>query len=365
MLRLARPLPLALALCLMPPLAACPIEPPAHSTAEEAGDEGAGERGQATDEAPEELFEVLRVVDGDTIHIQRKGKKEKLRLLSVDTEERMRGGDFNPSKPETVFGEECAKWAIRFFRDLADEDGKTRVGVRFPEGKEAYDVYGRLLCHVILADGRDFNLLLVQLGKSPYFNKYGNSLICHEAFLEAQRKARAEELGIWHPQTNEPKTPGAQAAKRNYDELLPWWDALAQAVDGFRKRARENPDAVLASEDADGIDAALNAKREVEIFGRVYRTFEESNGDLTVLFRANEGDPGVRAIVPRKLRKELLAELDLEATSRGMRQNYVSVTGPLRKGRRGPELRTSSVEQWRLGGPEPAAKTPAEAGAPR
>ena len=37
-------------------------------------------------EKPEKLFTVERVVDGDTIYIQRNGEREKLRLLSVDTE---------------------------------------------------------------------------------------------------------------------------------------------------------------------------------------------------------------------------------------------------------------------------------------
>ena len=65
----------------------------------------------------------------------------------------------------------------------------TLVGLAFPDGVEANDVYGRLLCHVILADGTDFNLKLVELGKSPYFNKYGNSRICHDEFVATQAAA--------------------------------------------------------------------------------------------------------------------------------------------------------------------------------
>ena len=134
-------------------------------------------REQPLHEPPSVLFEVKRVVDGDTIHVQRGEELEKLRLLSVDTEEVIRGGGFSSSsKPQTVFGTECAEWAKSFFDGLANEDGETRVGLWFPEGKEARDVYGRLLCHVVLEDGTDFNLMLLQKGKSPYFNKYGNSL---------------------------------------------------------------------------------------------------------------------------------------------------------------------------------------------
>jgi hypothetical protein len=79
---------------------------------------------------------------------------------------------------------------------------------------EERDVYGRLLCHLILPDGRNFNLLLVELGKSPYFNKYGNDLICHQAFVDAQARARKAQKGIWDPKTNVPKTEGAPSARR-------------------------------------------------------------------------------------------------------------------------------------------------------
>ena len=84
-----------------------------------------------------------------------------------------------------------------------------RIG---PAGREQRDSYGRLLCHVILADGRDFNLLLVEEGKSPYFNKYGNSLVAHAAFVAAQQHAREKSKGIWDPTTNVPKDPKAPIA---------------------------------------------------------------------------------------------------------------------------------------------------------
>jgi endonuclease YncB( thermonuclease family) len=339
-------------------LFACLAQGSELTAAEDPKPASAGER-----HVPEELFEVLRVVDGDTVHIRRKGEYEKIRLLSVDTEERMREG--GGGKLQTVFGEECAVWAIRFFKDLADEDGKTRIGLRFPEDTEARDVYGRLLAHVILSDGRDFNLLLVQMGKSPYFNKYGNSLISHEAFVEAQREARKKELGIWNPATNEPKTEGAPAAKRDYDGLLPWWEARAQAIDGFRQRSAEHPEAVLSSEDADALEAAVKAKRKVEIFGAVDRTFEESNGDLTVLLRATDRDRALRVVIPRRLRKEVTKVIDFETVRDAFRQNYVYVRGTIKNGRRGAQIEIKSQEQWRLAGPEPTRAGAAEAGAPR
>ncbi len=298
-----------------------------------------------------ELYEVVKIVDGDTIHILRKGAKEKLRLLSVDTEEKLTPGQVNSaSKPQTVFGEETRLWTIAFFEQLRDPDGKIRVGLRFPDGVEAYDVYGRLLCHVLLPDGTDFNLLLVELGKSPYFNKYGNSKICSAAFVEAQRTARRNLLGIWDPCTNRPATEGAPSAKRPYEKLLPWWEARAVAIDDFRARSAELPRSVLHAEDADALVAAIG--REVEVFGSPDRFFDEDDGSLTVLFRATDRRRAFRASIPAASRPAFEA-FGLSALTEEYRQNFVYVKGTLVQGERGPQLVTPSPELWRRAGPEP------------
>ena len=64
--------------------------------------------------APVATYEVAKVVDGDTIHVMRNGELEKLRLLSVDTEEKLSGRSFSPSKPETIFGQETRPGRRRF-----------------------------------------------------------------------------------------------------------------------------------------------------------------------------------------------------------------------------------------------------------
>src|SRR5262245_2731615 len=197
--------------------------------------------------AAEITVEVLRVIDGDTLEVRLEGEPVTLRLLSVDTEEKITGrASSSPSKPETVFGEETAQWAKAFFAALGSPP---RVGLAFPEGRRL-DSYGRLLCHVLLPDGRDYNLLLVEQGRSPYFNKYGNSLVEHQAFERAQAAARAAELGIWNPATNRARTPGAPSAVRPYERLLPWWDARAAAIEGFRAagaRSGSPPESNLCS----------------------------------------------------------------------------------------------------------------------
>ncbi|MEO0652200.1 MAG: thermonuclease family protein [Planctomycetota bacterium] len=303
---------------------------------------------------PERRFEVVRVVDGDTIHIQRDGELQKLRLLSVDTEEKLSGRpNSGGSKPETVYGQASADWAVRFFADLADEDGTTRVGLLFPEGVERRDVYGRILCHVVLPDGTDFNLLLVALGRSPYFNKYGNSLICPEAFRGAQARARQAQLGVWDPATNAARD-GRPEVKRPYAKLLPWWEARARAVEAFRAARSEAPDRVAAADEPEALEALLETEGDVRVFGSIFRIFEEDDRSVTLLFRTGETERAFRARVSARAAKGLDVDA-LQASTDEFRQNYLWVTGKLERDRKGFDIQVGDPDVVELAGPEPAA----------
>jgi endonuclease YncB( thermonuclease family) len=306
---------------------------------------------------PTELYEIEKVVDGDTLWIKRAGKTEKLRLLAVDTEERMGPGHVStPLKPVTVFGEETALWAIDFFGSLGKEGSKPQVGLVFPDGVEHRDVYGRLLCHVLIPDGTDYDLLIVRLGKSPYFNKYGNDELCHAAFVAAQNEARTKKLGIWDPKTNVAKSADAPSVVRPYAELMPWWEARAVAIDGFRKQKSEKPESLFHAEDKDGLAHAAKLGTEVEVFGEVEKPFDESNGDLKVLMRGVDSAHKLRVRIAQAARAAH-ASLDFSALTAEFHQNYVYVRGQVRETGRGFELSSDSAARWRKAGPEPAPVT--------
>lgn len=293
----------------------------------------------------QDLVEVVKVVDGDTLHVSRNGEVAKLRLLSVDTEEKISGRPAtSPSKPETVFGHETTLWAQSLFTALADEDGVTRVGLRFPDEREELDAYGRLLCHVVLPDGRDFNLLLVELGKSPYFNKYGNSRIAHADFVRFQAEAQEKQLGIWNPRTNRAQTKGAPEARRPYDRLLPWWQARADAIEELRRRHADEPERILSAEASEDLEDALSHGREVEVFGAIDRFYEERDGSLTVRFRS--GELQLRATLPKAERRGVLEER-LRASTEEFRQNFLYVRGPITCDTRGLRVVPDGPEAWR------------------
>jgi micrococcal nuclease len=314
-------------------------------------------------EKPSELFEIERVVDGDTLHIRRNGELQKLRLLSVDTEEKFSTNTGDASKPSTVFGEECAQWAMAFFKPTEARPDAARIGLKFPREVEERDVYGRVLCYAILPDGRNFNLLLVQLGKSPYFNKYGNSELCHDAFVEAQKLARTWKRGIWDPRTNKPKTPGAPVAERPYARLMPWWNARGAAVDEYRKARAQRPEHVAGAESPAELErvAATSAKGEsVEVFGQIDRLFDESNGSQTLLMRSGAKEQSLRVRIAAADRPKFAA-LELSKRNDEGRQNYLWVKGSVTKGERGFELRCSDPAAIRTAGPEVVADASAAA----
>ena len=129
-------------------------------------------------------YPVIRVVDGDTISILYQGKKEKIRLLNVDTPESVH--------PDSSRNTPLGKKASAYTRSRLS--GK-RVSLEF-EGRKR-GKYGRLLAYVIL-DNRNFNLELVREGWSPYYTKYGTSPSYHFQFTAAQTEARAGRMNIWH-----------------------------------------------------------------------------------------------------------------------------------------------------------------------
>jgi len=128
-------------------------------------------------------YKIIRVVDGDTIVVNYKGKNEKVRLLRVNT-------------PESVHPDK--KQNIPMGR-VASDYTKNRLKGKYIDLEFEGPIrgrYGRLLAYVIV-DGINFNLELVRQGLSPYYTKYGLSQNYDKEFREAERYARKHKLNIW------------------------------------------------------------------------------------------------------------------------------------------------------------------------
>lgn len=125
---------------------------------------------------------VVTVFDGDTLLVDIDGKREKIRLLGVDTPE--------VDGPHTTV-ERCGPEASRRTKSLAPKGATVRLTF---DGKTKRDHYRRLLAHVDLADGRGLNELLLREGLAERYRKFGYRKDQY-ALLEAE--AKRKKVGLW------------------------------------------------------------------------------------------------------------------------------------------------------------------------
>ncbi len=124
---------------------------------------------------------VVRIVDGDTIHVQLADRLEKVRYIGVNTPE-----VHHPLKGEEPGGRAAA--AVN--RDLVS--GRH---VRLELDVQSRDRYGRLLAYVWV-DGTMVNAELVRRGFAQVMTVPPN--VRHQSlFLKLQREAREAGRGLW------------------------------------------------------------------------------------------------------------------------------------------------------------------------
>jgi micrococcal nuclease len=141
---------------------------------EHAGSTGAGVSGDGR---------VVKVVDGDTIHVVLSGRPETVRYIGVDTPETK-----HPTKGVQCFGRAAAAFNARLV-------GGERV--RLAGDVEQRDRYGRLLAYVYRArDGLFVNAELARLGYARPLSIAPD--VRHAArFAALAREAREQRKGLW------------------------------------------------------------------------------------------------------------------------------------------------------------------------
>ena len=140
-------------------------------------------REAAAPDGPREVGRVVRVVDGDTIHVQVDGRREKVRYIGVDTPESVK-----PGTPVQCF----AKRASAFNKHLVAGER-----VRLVPDAEARDRYGRLLAYVYrVRDGLFVNAELVRRGYAVTLTIPPD--VAHAAeFRRLAAGARRAGRGLW------------------------------------------------------------------------------------------------------------------------------------------------------------------------
>ena len=134
-------------------------------------------------------YQVLRVADGDTIHINYNGKDEKVRFIGLDTPEIK-----DPRKPIQCFGRE----ASTKMTELAENK---KVRLEFDKTQSERDKYGRLLAFVYGEDNKNLAYEMIRQGYGNEHTYNSNPYKYQNEFKEAARKAREENKGLWAENT--------------------------------------------------------------------------------------------------------------------------------------------------------------------
>jgi len=186
----ARPLavPLLVALALVALLAGCA------GLVEEVGGDGGGKapadlatsaaERTAWPDPPRDAVraKVQRVSDGDTFVATVQGRRERVRVIGVDTPESV-----DPNRPDEPYGQEASDFAKHYL------DGET---VRLAGDAEPRDRYGRMLAYVWLEDGTFWNALLVAEGYAQQLTIPPNVTYA-DLFRRLAREARQHDRGLW------------------------------------------------------------------------------------------------------------------------------------------------------------------------
>lgn len=132
----------------------------------------------------DDLYQIVKVVDGDTITLLKDGKKQTIRLIGINTPETV-----DPRKPVECYGKEASSAmkelvGDRFVKVLSDSTQGDR------------DKYNRLLRYVYRDDGVFVNKYMITEGFA-YEYTYDTPYEFQKEFREAQKKAETLEKGLW------------------------------------------------------------------------------------------------------------------------------------------------------------------------
>lgn len=128
-------------------------------------------------------YRVTRVVDGDTLEIERSGKPERIRLIGIDTDEIGRD-KIDPNS----YGWRASMHVF----DLLEADPQ----VKLKYDKERTDKYDRTLAYVYLTDGRMLNEVLMKEGWAKVLRIAPNTKHATD-FQRMEKEARNARLGRW------------------------------------------------------------------------------------------------------------------------------------------------------------------------
>ncbi len=128
-------------------------------------------------------YSVVRVIDGDTVIIEKDGVNETVRLIGLDTPETV-----DPRTPVQCFGQAASEEAKRMLAG-------TRVRIETDPSQDVRDKYDRLLAYVYV-DEILFNQYMIAYGFGHEYT-YNIPYTYQAEFKSAEAAARADKRGLW------------------------------------------------------------------------------------------------------------------------------------------------------------------------
>lgn len=126
---------------------------------------------------------LVSVIDGDTIHVEVDGEVISVRLLGIDTPEKVGG-----PRPGECYGQQATELAEALLPHGSE--------VLLTRDHESRDAYGRLLAYVHRRDGVFINYEMLKAGAAtPLFFEPNTTM--KPLFQAAGDKARKDWIGLW------------------------------------------------------------------------------------------------------------------------------------------------------------------------
>lgn len=148
-----------------------------------AEEEGAEESGG--DVPARELFEVVKVIDGDTVTLKMGEKNETVRLIGIDT----------PETNDVRTGVQCfGAEATSYMKKII---GK-RVALEKDAGQGERDKYDRLLAYLFAENGMHLNKKMIEEGYA-YEYTYDEAYKYQKEYKAVEAAAKEAERGLWAP----------------------------------------------------------------------------------------------------------------------------------------------------------------------
>ncbi len=130
---------------------------------------------------------LIRVVDGDTLLVELKGRRERLRLIGIDSPESVK-----PESPVECYGEEAKAYLTSLLSNESD------IILEYDETQGERDRFGRILAYVFTIDGKNLAEEMLRNGYAREYNyQKRNPYRLRDTFIDDERGAGAKGKGLW------------------------------------------------------------------------------------------------------------------------------------------------------------------------